>query len=141
MWIVQEVLQAYDLAFLAGSKVLQWKKAKSLFMTAKLIDEMIFGTEKVTNEAYRPYTADRIVWFFDKFIETPAAKIFKWKSVWDGQRQSLPLGEEPAQYLDRLMEDFAFQHCEDPRDRVFALLGLAKAAQQSDHGTATRLVS
>lgn len=115
VWIVHEILKALRLTFLCGHKCFSWTRAKELLSAA---DSESFFIEKT--------------WFYVAFFATSAAKLLIWKRRWDDAREaSLFTGRrlDPVYRLDKLMEDLALRGSTDPRDRVFALVGLAHSPQ------------
>jgi hypothetical protein len=107
VWIVQEILKARRLVFICGQQYFSWNQIRQLVADAE-------GAS----------SSHEVSWFHDAFFATPAGKLLRWKRRWENSRRVR--GSEPSYRLDNLMEDFAHQGSQDPRDRVFALVGLAK---------------
>lgn len=112
MWIIQEVLLArkilvlFDNHFIYFSELMNWTSEWDLTGTAK-----------------RNFRRLRL----DPTTE-PAYYIISKRSQWQLDKEG---ASKFASQLDFLIEDYKSQHATDPRDMVFALLGLLEEREAS----------
>lgn len=103
LWIVQEILLAKDVVIMCGDTLCQWTALTEFFRHIRAIS---LSSRDDTVHAS-----------LDPMLTSPANHIVANRDIW--------LSQEVRSYkLAELLVMWPGQECEDPRDRVFGLLGL-----------------
>ncbi|CAN9338425.1 unnamed protein product [Alternaria sp. RS040] len=111
MWIIQEVVHAKRVEIHCGTEILEWYKFEQLYYYVSIIS-------RHHKEMDTP--------FYDTVRSSPAMSIVKIRA--------LDKKEDPTEYMarprdvaiDSLMETYSAHECEDIRDKVYAIVGIAK---------------
>ncbi len=110
MWIVQEFVMAKDIRFLYGDKNFSWRDFK---YTMLYLDESNVAIHCQTNKN------KKVAAHYQYIRDSSAFSIYRIRKM----------HEDGAVFdIFELISSFHRQQCSDPRDKVFALLGLAKPA-------------
>ncbi|KAH6849382.1 heterokaryon incompatibility protein-domain-containing protein [Alternaria alternata] len=113
MWIIQEVVHAERVEIHCGSEILEWYKLEQLYYYVSIISR---------------YYKEMDTPFYNAVRSSPAMSIVKirveprWYTV---SRDSFS-GRPRDVAIDSLMETYSAHECEDIRDKVYAVVGIAK---------------
>jgi hypothetical protein len=113
VWIVQEFLLATDITIVCGNDTCRWSDLARLYRSlgaASLSSSNLF---------------DGLNDFIDPILTSPAGQIISNRLAWQTSRHGYT--------LEKLLIMWPEQECEDVRDRVFGLLGLA--SMRDTYGT------
>ncbi|KAF2672194.1 hypothetical protein BT63DRAFT_422702 [Microthyrium microscopicum] len=126
MWIVQEVLLARKLSILCGDEVCEWSLLVSIASELDYLGQFLRPNGlRVKNASPNPVSRWK---FKDLQAQTGASRaFFILKDGDDSKRLS------QTWQLSQLIQIWKQQECADPRDRVYALLGLAKDSISADY--------
>jgi hypothetical protein len=116
MWIVQEFVLAKDMRFLYGNELFTWNDLRSTMLYLDQSAVAIYCQSHEENTVRESY----------QFIRSsPAFSIYKTRKL----RQNWAVFD-----IIELVLEYHWQDCSDPRDKVFALLGLAAGCEiQADY--------
>jgi len=103
LWILQEVIMARQAAVLCGSKMFPWTWLQDLYMP--------------------PSPSTLVDPDFRQMLEPAPASLIREKALVSSSRQ-------PGERLGHILRTFAGMHCQDPRDKVFGLLGLVRPSRR-----------
>jgi hypothetical protein len=112
MWIIQEVVHAERVEIHCGSEILEWYKFEQLYYYAGIISR---------------YYKEMDTPFYNAVRSSPAMSIVKIRAEprWYTGSPDL-LGRPRDIAIDSLMETYSAHECEDIRDKVYAIVGIAK---------------
>ncbi|CAN9130746.1 unnamed protein product [Alternaria alternata] len=108
MWIIQEVVHANRVEIHCGSEILEWYKFEQLYYYVSII-----------SRDYKEMDTP----FYNAVRSSPAMSIVKIKAL--DEATHLP-GRPRDVTIDSLMETYSAHECEDIRDKVYAVVGIAK---------------
>jgi hypothetical protein len=107
MWIIQEVVHAKRVEIHCGSEILEWHNFEQLYYYVSII-----------SRDYKEMDTP----FYNAVRSSPAMSIVKTRALEKLQVPDLP--RDIA--IDSLMETYSAHECEDTRDKVYAVVGIAK---------------
>ncbi|KAF7674912.1 hypothetical protein GT037_006675 [Alternaria burnsii] len=108
MWIIQEVVHAKRVEIHWGSEVLEWYKFEQLYYYVSII-----------SRDYKEMDTP----FYNAVRSSPAMSVVKIKAL--DEATHVP-GRPRDVTIEFLMETYSAHECEDIRDRVYAVVGIAK---------------
>ncbi|RYN56718.1 hypothetical protein AA0114_g2854 [Alternaria tenuissima] len=113
MWIIQEVVHAERVEIHCGSEILEWYKFEQLYYYVSIIS-------RDHEEMETP--------FYNAVRSSPAMSIVKIRALNEApERNAYFLSGRPRDIaIDSLMETYSAHECEDIRDKVYAVVGIAK---------------
>jgi hypothetical protein len=111
MWIIQEVVHAERVEIHCGSEILEWYKFEQLYYYVSIISG---------------YYKEMDTPFYNAVRSSPAMSIVKTRASHAAKVSDQYVGRPSDIAIDSLMETYNAHECEDIRDKVYAVVGIAK---------------
>ena len=111
MWIIQEVVHAERVEIHCGSEILEWYKFEQLYYYVSIISR---------------YYKEMDTPFYNAVRSSPAMSIVKTRASHAAKVSDQYVGRPSDIAIDSLMETYNAHECEDIRDKVYAVVGIAK---------------
>ncbi|RYN86925.1 hypothetical protein AA0120_g7828 [Alternaria tenuissima] len=110
MWIIQEVVHAERVEIHCGSEVLEWYKLEQLYYYAWIRHHKEIDTS-----------------FSNAVRSSPAMSVVKIRALDGAIAMYGDMSGRPRDVaIDSLMETYSAHECEDIRDKIYAIVGIAK---------------
>lgn len=129
LWIVQEVLLAKKLLILCGDQLCEWSSIVSIFSELEYLGQILGQDGLPIDKSSRDQTPVLQLKRLQAQVMSSRARVILEKGT--DSNHSQESGERWE--LHELIKMWFHQECEDPRDRIYGLLGLAQCEISADY--------